>query len=666
LPCRWLVAGICCHVLTGSVAARASTYFVATGGNDRNAGTAERPFRTVQRGLDAARPGDTVRVRPGTYRQRVSFPRGGEKGRPITLAGEWGAVIDGGDVFQGWEKAPEIGPGVFKRRAPIPYFPRLVSWNGKAIMVLRPEAQPFQSGEEKLAEYLAWPAQGRGTMADQYPLANWWDGIQAFYTRVGNVDTLRFQDGRDPDAEPMAFAEEGSAAILAEKKDYVVIRGLTVRDATYGIMVSGSDCVIEDNFVTTTGKSNILINKGGARNHIRWNELTYGYVYPDYGHPWREPVAHHIWTVLKGRSYGDEMGVRLDGHGDGNQVYGNHVFRHFDGITQKDGGGYTRVYNNILENIGDDALAPEGTEIECHWNDNLVIEGGNGCMTVYEDLANRIKRGPMYVYRNRFHFTQATNTGDSLHFKNPFPPETATLFFYHNSFCGNISSISVNGNFKGVPTSRNVYFLNNVFSSATFYSDCYPPQGGVGYLDYNWCGGQGADALAGKPTFGAHNIVANGARMWANPLAPDFLLPADSAARGRGVDVSKPFRLFGKEFPPLPGFRAGYFNGTAPDLGAIQYGEKPPIPAAPTDLSVKHVDGQAHLTWKDHADNETHFLIDRSEDGKVFGGVGRVPSNTTRFVDEGPDAARCAYRVRAINVKDGAWVSAFSNVATGK
>lgn len=57
---------------------------VAVGGNDANEGTDGEPFATIQRGLQAARPGDTVAVQPGRY-AAASFVRGGEAGAPITL-----------------------------------------------------------------------------------------------------------------------------------------------------------------------------------------------------------------------------------------------------------------------------------------------------------------------------------------------------------------------------------------------------------------------------------------------------------------------------------------------------------------------------------------------------------------------------------------------------
>src|SRR5271165_3840734 len=62
-----LVAGcmaLCCAVLAGTVGqARAAIYVVdpaAFGAADTNPGTEQKPFKTVQRAADAARPGDAV------------------------------------------------------------------------------------------------------------------------------------------------------------------------------------------------------------------------------------------------------------------------------------------------------------------------------------------------------------------------------------------------------------------------------------------------------------------------------------------------------------------------------------------------------------------------------------------------------------------------------
>jgi nitrous oxidase accessory protein NosD len=56
-------------------------------------------YSTIQAGLNAAEPGDTVDVKAGTYSERVTFPRSGTAGKYITLRGEPGAIIDGTGLF---------------------------------------------------------------------------------------------------------------------------------------------------------------------------------------------------------------------------------------------------------------------------------------------------------------------------------------------------------------------------------------------------------------------------------------------------------------------------------------------------------------------------------------------------------------------------------------
>ena len=64
--------------------------------------------------------------------------------------------------------------------------------------------------------------------------------------------------------------------------------------------------------------------------------------------------------------------------------------------------------------MGDDALNLSGSDIDCRWHDNLVIEGGNTAIAVDGEPH---KAGPMYIYRNRCYFTQRSNTGSGVHFK---------------------------------------------------------------------------------------------------------------------------------------------------------------------------------------------------------------------------------------------------------
>jgi len=82
--------------------ARAAIFVVSPAGDDDARGDASAPFRTIGRAAKCARPGDTVLVRAGVYRERVTPPRGGEPGKPITYRGEklGRVIIKGSDIWR--------------------------------------------------------------------------------------------------------------------------------------------------------------------------------------------------------------------------------------------------------------------------------------------------------------------------------------------------------------------------------------------------------------------------------------------------------------------------------------------------------------------------------------------------------------------------------------
>lgn len=64
----------------------ASSYYVYTKGNDKNAGTLEKPFCTIQKALDVAKAGDKVYIRKGTYNEQLTVKTSGTKDSPIRIS----------------------------------------------------------------------------------------------------------------------------------------------------------------------------------------------------------------------------------------------------------------------------------------------------------------------------------------------------------------------------------------------------------------------------------------------------------------------------------------------------------------------------------------------------------------------------------------------------
>lgn len=114
--------------LVSTPSASARVWVVATEhpqANDANPGTPSAPLKTISQAAWVAQPGDTVRVHPGIYRERVAPRLGGTEAEPILYEAVEGApvVIRGSDVLDvGWQTVAEyptlkhapLDPAMFK------------------------------------------------------------------------------------------------------------------------------------------------------------------------------------------------------------------------------------------------------------------------------------------------------------------------------------------------------------------------------------------------------------------------------------------------------------------------------------------------------------------------------------------------------------------------
>ena len=78
------------------------TYYVGPGGNNANDGSRERPWATLGFAVQRLKPGDVLRVLPGTYYETVQVNVSGSASQRITIASEtrWGAKLNAqGSLF---------------------------------------------------------------------------------------------------------------------------------------------------------------------------------------------------------------------------------------------------------------------------------------------------------------------------------------------------------------------------------------------------------------------------------------------------------------------------------------------------------------------------------------------------------------------------------------
>jgi hypothetical protein len=100
----------------------ATEFHVATNGDDAQRGTQAAPLRTLQQAADIAQPGDVITVHAGTYRERVTPPRGGTSDtQRIVYRAAPGELVEvkGSEVVKDWVK---VQGAVWKVTLPNSYF----------------------------------------------------------------------------------------------------------------------------------------------------------------------------------------------------------------------------------------------------------------------------------------------------------------------------------------------------------------------------------------------------------------------------------------------------------------------------------------------------------------------------------------------------------------
>jgi hypothetical protein len=578
--------------------ANGATYYVATTGSDTNSGSTSAPFKTIQKAADVAQAGDTVHVKSGTYNERVSVKNSGTFSNPITFEGErgsngdWLTTIDGGDATSGWVKASEIGPYVYKTTN-INYRPYAMTAmeNGQSKKIHRLLSS---SSDIDPYEYLNKSPDATVTTFYNKSIVKYWDSIEAvFYYDSGTGTTyVRFRSGDNPATRNVKSS--ASATVLLGDKSYITFKNFLVRGGRYQVEIYGTNAsnnIMEENYLINGDLARLYIHDGAFNNRVRKNKIQMGILgsYTTGAWQWGQnsstPYIYGVKENFYNRyktEFDSDAGIKISSAGQGNEIHNNDIFEGLLGISIGAVSGL-KVHDNAVHGFSSVGIIPGGgltSNVEIY--DNLFSDSNiNLRIHRLDEYENR----STYLYRNRFYLP--TDIGEQVYFHWETPSSTpsdyARIYFYHNSFAGGRNGIGVsswgdaNG---GLPKSR---FINNIISSKYPWTYLSNPE----IFDYNWIGGSYSTTL---PSWvGPNNIIARTQKMWDETTMPNFSLPATSNARSAGIDLSKTFIINGKTYPALPGMQTGYFSGSKPDLGAVQYSGSSPDttpPSPPTNVRV--------------------------------------------------------------------------------
>ncbi|GJC99882.1 pectate lyase [Colletotrichum higginsianum] len=90
-------------LVAAAPAVLAADIFVSTDGSSSGSGSISSPYSSIQDAVDASSPGDTIRIRGGTYKpsENISFRKSGTSSSPYTVRAHDGeeVILDGDNLF---------------------------------------------------------------------------------------------------------------------------------------------------------------------------------------------------------------------------------------------------------------------------------------------------------------------------------------------------------------------------------------------------------------------------------------------------------------------------------------------------------------------------------------------------------------------------------------
>ncbi len=204
--------------------------------SDDNFGSAQAPFKTISAAAASTRPGDTVVIHGGDYRETLIVSSSGTAEAPITFAAAPGEtpVIKGSDLITDWTK--EEG-AIWKAKLPVPP-PRGADsktadfWKTNDVrQVMARDGVLF--GAQRLQRVIQPAAMRAGSF---------------FCDTKNSILFVWLPDSASPVEHPVEASVRG--AWLDLKADHIVIRGLQMRHASTTAIANWPACNLKGDDIT--------------------------------------------------------------------------------------------------------------------------------------------------------------------------------------------------------------------------------------------------------------------------------------------------------------------------------------------------------------------------------------------------------------------------------
>jgi hypothetical protein len=472
-------------------------------GDDKNDGNRDKPWRTMAHAIKQLRPGDTLNLRGGVYRESIYLARSGRANAPLTIRSAPGekAIIDAGlpEFFDtpstAWEPLDKGGPGEYRSKKAYANLRDVLGSFGDSMVGLQTYHHAIDL--RATSEVFDWEDWNRTAETDLKPVylgpGVWYDRETGhIHIRLAHTNLpapiANYKGETDPRKLPLMLAGFNAIPLHLDGARHIQIQDLTIRGAGYtAVHLDHAQHVEFDNVTIWCGTYGMRVGQTGP---LKINKCRmHGNVAPwtfrsdgskrDYpGRPHRNLSRMNTHAILEIDS-GRESSVYATPQNDNWEIAHSEFTDAHDGLYF--GSINVKFHHNRIDGLQDDGIYlspmymrhrldkkdPEIHIYQNHFGAMLTALAFGGTEAVTHDQ--------VFVYRNVFDLRGPVQTGrpttksakagistGKVIGDHGSPPWSA-MNIYHNTFIASGCRDAAMATYAGTRAGNPRRVLNNLF-----------------------------------------------------------------------------------------------------------------------------------------------------------------------------------------------------------